>query len=799
MMSIHDDIRPVQFVIPRLTRNPAFSWIPAFAGMTFPGTTKVAVSIRRILSCIFFISSFLLFLIPSTYAGTISPDLEELLKSLGPDEEVAIIVTLSQKADIELLKEEDKGRLRSQIIKALKSKADLTQRPLKTFLEGRGAKKIAPLWIVNAVAVTVPAEIVSALVSLPVVESITLDEAVQAPPVTLEVATLPEWNIIAIRAPDLWNIGFTGTDAIIASMDTGVDLNHSDLQSKWRGGTNSWFDPFKNTVLPYDVSGHGTATMGIMVGDSAGGTAIGVAPEARWIAAKVFDDNGVSTVSTIHQAFQWLLDPDNNPATNDAPDIVNASWGLDNPGKCNTTFQTDIENFRAAGIAIVFGAGNNGPFPSTSTSPANNPGAFAAGAVDASHLVASFSSRGPSACDGSIFPRVVAPGVNIRTSAISLSGVPQYQTVSGTSFSTPHVAGAMALLLSAFPTLTVSNLETVLKNGTDPFVGAPLPNNDYGYGLIDCVNAYKVAFDAIFGNIPEIAAFPSSHNFGSLRLRETSLPLVFTVTNRGIANLAIGTVSVSGINFFEFIKESDSCSGSTVVPLSSCTVSVAFSPVSTGPKNAVLSIPSNDSASPLLNIQLEGTGVAAVDTIGVYRSSNSTFYLHNSNTSGFADLVVNYGIPGDIPIVGDWTGKGFDSIGVYRPGNSTFYLKDSNTTGFADLVVNYGIPGDIPIVGDWTGKGFDSIGVYRPSNATFYLKDGNTSGFADLVVNYGDFGDIPIVGDWTGKGFNSIGVYRPGNATFYLKNSNTSGFADLVVNSGDIGDIPIVGNWSGLP
>jgi hypothetical protein len=95
---------------------------------------------------------------------------------------------------------------------------------------------------------------------------------------------------------------------------------------------------------------------------------------------------------------------------------------------------------------------------------------------------------------------------------------------SGTSFSSPHVAGTMALLLSAFPALTVSDSESILEDAPNPLVGVPLPNNNYGYGLIDGVNAYKAAFTAIHANIPEIAAFPSSYNFGQCRDKENLPP-----------------------------------------------------------------------------------------------------------------------------------------------------------------------------------------------------------------------------------------------------------------------------------
>ena len=138
------------------------------------------------------------------------------------------------------------------------------------------------------------------------------------------------------------------------------------------------------------------------------------------------------------------------------------------------------------------------------------------------------------------------------------------------------------------------------------------------------------------------------------------------------------------------------------------------------------------------------------DTIGVFRNGGQRFFLKNENSSGVADLEISYGVPGDIPIAGDWDGNRITTIGVYRPDNSTFYLRNSNTTGFADLEVNYGIPGDIPIPGDWDGDGTTTIGVYRPSNSTFYLRNSNTTGFADLEVNYGISGDIPLAGNWDG-------------------------------------------------
>jgi Rv2525c-like, glycoside hydrolase-like domain len=229
-----------------------------------------------------------------------------------------------------------------------------------------------------------------------------------------------------------------------------------------------------------------------------------------------------------------------------------------------------------------------------------------------------------------------------------------------------------------------------------------------------------------------------------------------------------------------------------------------------------------------------------VDTTGVFRPTNGLLYLKNSNTSGFADVAINYGLAGDYPVVGDWDGNGTTTIGIYR--NGSFYLRNSNTIGYADAVFPFGEPGDQPIAGDWDGDGIDTIGVYRngtfflrnensagapdasfslgnpgdvgiagdwngdrkdttgvfrPSNGALYLKNTNATGFADIQINYGLPGDKPVTGDWNNDGIDTIGVYR--NGTFYLRNANTIGYADIVFALGIPGDMPIAGNWDGQP
>jgi hypothetical protein len=186
----------------------------------------------------------------------------------------------------------------------------------------------------------------------------------------------------------------------------------------------------------------------------------------------------------------------------------------------------------------------------------------------------------------------------------------------------------------------------------------------------------------------------------------------------------------------------------------------------------------------------DGNGTA---TIGIYR--NGLFYLRNSNTLGFADIVFAFGTPGDQPVAGDWNGDGVDTIGVYR--NGQFLLRNSNSAGTADMSFFLGNPGDVGIAGDWNGDGSDTTGVFRPSNGIIFLKNANTTGFADIALNYGLAGDMPVTGDWNNDGIDTIGVYR--NAQFLLRNSNTIGFAEIVFGLGNPGDMPISGNWDGMP
>ena len=387
-----------------------------------------------------------------------------------------------------------RGAREREVVDGLRARAAASGAPILALLRARALAGLVasatPLWIIDGIAARVRPSVVAELAARPEVASVALDQVVTAPAAPAAATTTPvEPNVALIGAPALWNLGFDGHGVVVAELDTGVDATHPDLAPRYRGGTDSWFDPYgQHPVTPYDPSGHGTWSMGLIVGGSAGGSSIGIAPGASWIAAKIYNDAGAGTLSGIHLAYQWALDPDGNPATPDAPTIVNNSWTLSTPG-CSLEFEPDLAALVAAGITPVFAAGNFGPGSGTDASPANNPDAFSVGATDNTDLAASFSSRGPTSCGRSAaatFPAVVAPGVAVTTT--DLYGL--YTSTSGTSFSAPAVSGALALLASAFPALPASQLRDALV-ATAVDLGPAGPDGTYGNGRIDVAAAYR--------------------------------------------------------------------------------------------------------------------------------------------------------------------------------------------------------------------------------------------------------------------------------------------------------------------
>ena len=425
----------------------------------------------------------------------IDPALQTTLNTLQPNEMVTVIVTLRQQADLSRVKGDVHAARQQGVIRALQATAKVTQGPLNSLLRARQSQglvsRFKSLWVFNGISVTATGDVINELAQQPDVRLISPDD-IQIVPTSFGT---PEANISLIDAPTLWNMGIYGQGVVVASMDSGVDISHPDLSARWRGGSNSWYDPYgQHPTTPTDLNGHGTQTMGVMVGGDAGGTSIGVAPQARWIAVKIFDDAGSATATAIHLGFQWLLDPDGNPASNDAPQVVNNSWAFSTPG-CNLEFQLDLQSLRAAGILPVFAAGNYGPSASTSVSPSNYSESFSVGVTNNLDQILFFSSRGPTDCGGTarIYPMLVAPGANIRSTGLYQT----YAVDSGTSLATPHVTGAVALLISAYPNLPISIQEMALVNGAVD-LGQAGPDNTFGSGRLNVLAAYQWVIDNVY-------------------------------------------------------------------------------------------------------------------------------------------------------------------------------------------------------------------------------------------------------------------------------------------------------------
>jgi subtilase family serine protease/subtilisin family serine protease len=494
---------------------------------------------------------------------------------------VSVIVELADQADPHAAAagHHDRHARRRAVKDALQDKAARTQGPIRGLLARERAagrvQRAESLWIVNGLAVTATEPVVRALAARADVREVRPDRLLRRP--TPAPASAPasgpstapaEWNIDRIRAPEVWAIdpAYTGVGSVVGSFDTGVDGTHPDLAPRYRGNDAiSWFDPYGEHASPFDPNGHGTHTTGTMIGGDAGSTSIGVAPGARWIAAKAWDDNGLGPTSVFHQIFQWFLAPGGDP--DNAPDVVNMSWGFDEPG-CFTDFVADIQALRAADIFPAVAAGNSGPFPGSVVSPGAYPGSFTVGATDILDDVAWFSGRGPSGCDGSVKPTLSAPGDEI------LSAFPGgWFAASGTSMATPHVAGSVAVLRAISPTATVVELEQVLIQGAVD-LGVPGPDNDSGVGLLDLFQSAQILLGGGGPDQPHVTIEATGPTATEAGLQ----PGGFTVTRTGPTTAALTvyyTVSGTATAGTDYVA----LPGSVSFPVGATTATIPVTPI----------------------------------------------------------------------------------------------------------------------------------------------------------------------------------------------------------------------------
>ena len=319
-----------------------------------------------------------------------------------------------------------------------------------------------------------------------------------------------QWNIQMIGADKVWNeFGVRGEGIVIGQSDSGVDVTHPDLKDSYRGKTEgddyNWFDPWNGKSSPYDENGHGTHTLGTVLGQDG----IGVAPGATWFACMNLERN-LGNPALYLDCMQFMLAPfpnGGNPFVDGDPtraaDVLNNSWGCPELEGCDPdTLLAAANHLRDAGIFVVVSTGNDGPNCSTISQPLSlYDSVFSVGAIDKNGNVTEFSSRGPVTADGSgrMKPDIVAPGRDI------LSALPgnSYGSLEGTSMAGPHVVGAVALLWSADPSLIgdIDRTEQILTETAQPYTGSTsfgcfeggVPNAAYGYGIVDVYAAVKEA------------------------------------------------------------------------------------------------------------------------------------------------------------------------------------------------------------------------------------------------------------------------------------------------------------------
>ena len=469
-----------------------------------------------------------------------------LLQDAGENEKVDFLIVLNSQANTDAAYQLKSKTAKGQyVFQKLQKVAQNSQSNVIDILSEERADYKA-FYIMNVIAAKGDVKLMNRLATLEEVKEIIPDPWVKMEEPVEVIPTIAfregiEWGIQKINADQVWELGFTGQNVIIGGQDTGYDWEHPALRNQYNGvkgegidHSYSWHDAINeisplhrdsiidasnnpcglNVNEPCDDGIHGTHTMGTMIGDDRAGNQIGVAPGAKWIGCRCME-RGWGKPSTYIECFQWFLAPTDttgsNPDPRKAPHVINNSWGCPEVEGCNASnwavMEMVINNLRAAGVVVVVSAGNSGSNCNSVSSPAAMfEKSLTVGATASNDTIARFSSRGTVMVDGSgrTKPDVAAPGVSVR-SAITNN---RYASLSGTSMAGPHVAGAVALLISANPDLAgdADMIQRILERmavpmpaivDCDPNSDRMYPNNTYGYGRIDILAAVKEALTLV--------------------------------------------------------------------------------------------------------------------------------------------------------------------------------------------------------------------------------------------------------------------------------------------------------------
>ncbi|OQY44785.1 MAG: hypothetical protein B6242_11900 [Anaerolineaceae bacterium 4572_78] len=430
-----------------------------------------------------------------------------------------LFVIFKDQADLsQAITIEDHHERREFVYTTLVEHANTTQSDIRTQLDNLGID-YTPYYLVNAIEVKSGVIIQNWLSNHAEVDRVLVSPMLRPLPVPVPVTqgmeaapTEPQWNITNIGVDKVWaEFGIRGKGVIVGQSDSGVQFDHPELENSYRGQDGdhdyNWFDPRNVTTAPTDIGGHGTHTLGSILGET-----VGIAPEATWYACANLARN-LGNPAYYLDCMQFMLAPfpiEGNPLMDGEPilgaNVLNNSWGCPEIEGCDpTSLLHAVKALRVAGVFVVASAGNSG---SSNCGSVSSPislydEVFSVGAINKYDNIAIFSSVGPATLDGISYvkPDILAPGVKI------LSSYPgdTYEFADGTSMSGPHVVGVVALIWSANPDLigNIDRTEEILTQTAKPYNGIStpcgdieeIPNNIAGYGIVDAYEAVKMALN----------------------------------------------------------------------------------------------------------------------------------------------------------------------------------------------------------------------------------------------------------------------------------------------------------------
>jgi subtilisin len=344
------------------------------------------------------------------------------------------------------------------------------------FITGLGGVINREYTIINAIAATVPENILDKIKRSPNIEYVEIDEKMYAHiPIGIcqEIKILKQivpWGINRIGSRMVNAMGNTGKGIKIGILDTGIDYLHEDLSRNYKGGYNF----IDNNTDARDYNGHGTHVAGIIAALDNDVGIVGVAPDAYIYSVRILDFAATGTASDITAGLEWCL--------NNNMQIVNMSLGS-HEDSISVTRAIDV--LYDHGILLIAAAGNSGNGTGTGDSidnPARYNSVVAVGATDINDNRASFSSTGPKL-------EISAPGKDIY----SLLPGNKYASLSGTSMASPHVAGVAALVMSADPGISNVQVRIRLQTTAQNISKRSFEGKSwFGYGLVDSIKAVSI-------------------------------------------------------------------------------------------------------------------------------------------------------------------------------------------------------------------------------------------------------------------------------------------------------------------